>query len=396
MAFGGEIGSAFVRIRPDTHSFKAETESGVKGAFAGVGKIIAGAIAVTGFADLTKHLADAAAEQQVELASVKKAVENTGAAWEFHGKQVDEVLKGISRSTGFTIADVSQSFVRLESGTKNTAQSFKLLGLAADVSRARHLGLAQASVILTRASQGSSASLRRLGIVIPNLSVHYDTLKGKIDKLVAGGDKFTAAQKLQIKDALAHAKALDVQASKVNVISEVEKRFGGQSKVFAQTAQGQFARLHENLNELAADLGTLLLPGLAAGAAGISHWVDGLRESQGVHDAFKAGVHDIGVAFNDVKAVVETIGPPLVTVARGILDIGHAIGSTPIITFVATFKALAIASAAATAAQAFYNRAVQAGVLPATEAAAANTALAASEDAVAGSGAAAGAGGMAA
>src|SRR6476646_5611368 len=106
----GEIGQAFVRIRPNTTGFKSEAESGIKGAFSGIGKLIGATFVIGGIAQATSAVAKAAADQQAQLAVVRHGIEQTNAAWVLHGKTVSTILEEQARATGFTVAELSGSF----------------------------------------------------------------------------------------------------------------------------------------------------------------------------------------------------------------------------------------------------------------------------------------------
>jgi hypothetical protein len=362
-----EIASAFVRVRADTRSFKAETEHGVRGAFAGVGKIVGGAFAAAGAFEAVKSITGAASKQQEELAVVRKAVEDTGAAWKVHGQTVNQVLIDLAEKSGFTVADLAQGFTRIQIGTKDTAKTLTVLDSAMDISRARHIGLGQAAVVLSRLVQGNAGGLSRLGIILPKVSEHMDALRARQaaavaeaerlrrewERQTATGTKFTDQQKYQHKLELerlkdqgkitaeekARAQALDKEATKTRGLAEVQARLGGQSETYAKTAEGAFSRFRETLNEFEVTLGKQVLPSLAGAALGAADFFKGLGENKQVIGFVTSSVKDFKSGLESAKGVLEAIGPPILAFGEGVLKIAQAIGTTPLLVFFATFKA---------------------------------------------------------
>lgn len=366
-----ELASAFIRIRPNTTGFKAEAERGVRSGLSGIGKIVGGAFAAVGLEEGVRKVAEAAASQQEELSVVRQAIKSTDSAWVVHGKTVSDTLRETAVKFGFTVSDLAQGFTRIQVSTKDSSKTFSLLDAAMDVSRARHLGLAQAAVVLAKAQSGNVTGLQRLGIVIPKVTAAQDGLKRKHDEAVAAGAKFTKEQELQYKTALAQAKALDAQATKTNVLSEVQARFGGQAANFARTAEGSSQRFHEAVNELEVSVGNGLLPTLTQAAAGATKLFKQLADG-GEVQAFAAGTaRELAGGYRVVKAVADALVPPLTLVAKGIGEIAHVAGGGGIVAFAIGFKSLSVAIGVAGAARAKWDAIVAQGAGTAAAAAAA-------------------------
>lgn len=271
------------------------------------------------------------------------------------------MLRSQAVEFGFNVAELAQGFTRIQVGTQNTAKTIKLLSLAEDVARARHLGLAQAGVILAKASQGNDTSLRRLGIIIPKVTEHVDALRAAHDKAAAAGATFSKSQKLVYENAIANATAQDKEATKTRLIAEIQKRFGGQAAEFAKTAQGAFARFHESVNEFEVALGTALLPGLTKAALASAHFFKGLADNKGVASAAGETAHALGEGFHAVGEGLKEINVVAGPTAHLLKDITKFAGAGGILTAVVAYKALGFAVGVAGSVQARYIAVKQAG-----------------------------------
>lgn len=334
--------------------FKAETETGVKSAFQGIGKIIGAAVAFGGVAEIGKSIVDAATEHQAAFDVLDRTIKNAGASTKVAGQEIESLLEKEARLKGFSDEELASSFVRLVSATGNSTKAYKDLGLAEDLARARHIDLATAALALSKAEQGSFTSLQRYGIIVHSASTETDKLKAAHDRAVASGATFTAQQKQEYAAALATAKANDGLAKSVAAIQLVQSRFGGTANTFADTASGQIARLRQDFHQLEVQAGTPLLAGIAGGAEGLGELITKLVEGQRVGKAFAAGEKEITAGLHDVKAVAETVGPPLLAIVSAGAKVVETIGAGPIIAAAAAYKGLQIVLVTVSRAEAFY------------------------------------------
>jgi hypothetical protein len=389
-----ELGSAYVRLRSDSSGYQAEVERGVKAGFANVRHIVGGAFAAAGVFEGAKAVIESAAEHQSAFAVVDQTLENARQSTELYGTSVEALLEKEARLKGFHDEDLASSFVRLVSATHDSARAFKDLGLAEDVARARHIDVTVAALALSRAEQGSTQSLSRLGVVIHHNNSAVAELKHRHDEAVASGAKFNAQQKLIYQDALLQVAAQDKVTGRLQAFDIVQQRFGGSAAKFAQTASGQFQRTEQDIHQLEVAVGAHALPIVNDLAEGIGKYAVELTHSELVQSAVAAGLHDIVVIGVDLRDVLREIGPPLLDIATVGAQVVSAIGAPALIAATGTYKVLGVATAAVATAEAFYQRALLAGMPVKAEATAANAALASSEVAVAGAGDAAAAGGL--
>lgn len=350
-----------MRIRPNLGTFRSETQTGVRSAIGGVAKSVATIAGVAGGIRFFESAIKDAAEEQRALAALRQSVVSVGAAYTINGKSLDEILQKMEVATGVGLPELAQGFLRLVTQTKSSRVALRDLGLAEDVALARHLRLAQSAVILARAEGGSATALRRLGIIIPAVTAHSAALTREHERAKAAGVEFTASQELAYKAALAQAGALDKQASKTRIISEIQRRFGGQTEVFAKTAQGEAARFHESVKNILEDVGNVLLPGLSAGAERADVLVERLRDSEGFDHALSSGFHAIGEAGHVAAEGIALVAPVLTVAAHAAADVLSFTGTGGLLAFAAGWKAVGIGTSVAAGAERRYQAVLAAG-----------------------------------
>lgn len=360
----GDIATRYVRIRPDTSGFKQETDRQVASALKGVKRTIAATLGGAGIYEVLKSTFEAAAGRQSAGAAVELAVKNAGAAWVVYGKTVEQILEEQEHSKGFDFEEQAQAFGRIEQQTKNTKQSIDDLNLAMDVSRGRHLQLAQVATALAKLEGGNAQSLQRLGIITDKYSGSQDALKSRIADVNAaiqaqtashqknydGQLKLTAAQtallglskselkqrEAGLKAQLTGAAASDKQITTDRARAELLRRYGGQAETFAHTASGQLAILHTSIQQLQESIGTAFLPLLSQGAKDLGDWANSLANSASFQDKLATGAHDVGAGLQAIGTGIHAVEPLL-----GLLqDLVDLIGVGPIVAFVAAWRLL--------------------------------------------------------
>jgi hypothetical protein len=316
---------------------------------------------------------------------IQTSVKNAGAQWKIYGETVEQALEKGENRTGFDFEEQAQGFGRLIQQTKNSKQALDLLSTAEDISRARHLELAQVTVALSRAQAGNTQSLSRLGIVIPKYTAQLDALKAREDDIAkaqtaqtqAGAKKYagtialTQAQRdlaalspiqlqnlaLELKAQEAAAAAADKRRGAELAIGEVSKRYSGQAAVYAQTAAGSYARFRVAIQQVAEAIGTAALPRLTELAQSGARLALELSRSEkvgrvttGVLDDIAGGAHAVATAYNVLE-------PALKTAAQ----LAQALGPGPILAGIAAYKALGLAQSAQTLIEAKYLALQKAG-----------------------------------
>ena len=158
-------------------------------------------------------------------AALGRAFKNTGTTTEKYQGQID-TLNGKFEKYGYTNAQTEDALQRLVSATGNVDGSFKAMGTAADIARARHIDLDTATGLMAKTMGGNVTAAKRMGIVLPQ-------------------------EVLKIKDPVEKANA---------VMKILNDRFGGQAATAADTFGGKMEATKAKVTDMAAKLGEKLIP----------------------------------------------------------------------------------------------------------------------------------------
>ena len=281
-----------VSIFADAKQFTAELDKAA-GKTKAWGKAagVAGLAIAGGLAYGMEKSVKLAQEGQVSQARLGNAFANSGNNVNKWTGQIGKAEQA-GNNLGFTNIDVRDSLGSLEIATHKPAMAIKDLGVAEDIARFKHIGLTDASKMLTMAMAGSTRAVKQLGLTIPPVTsatdkakASYTLAKNALTAQLGSTSKMTAAEKVHAQalqaalktkyDAItATAKLTDKQQTASNVIAMVSQKLHGQASAFAATAQGGAARLHAQLTSLGESFGNVILPafakfiGVLANAAG--------------------------------------------------------------------------------------------------------------------------------
>lgn len=253
-------------VRPGVAGVEREL-GGLNKSVAGIGK--AAKLAIAGFVGLEvggkvaegiKSVTEAAIHAEASQKILAKTVNNSGVSWRKHGEVIERNLKVMGTTKGFLEGPMRDAFDKLIASTHNQRKSFTDLSLAIDISRARHISLAQASILVAKTTQGNVTGLKRLGISTVAVTTNVDKLTAAHAKAKDSGQKFSAAQTEQYKAQLAAAKASDKQATAVAVLAALQKQFGGSGKAYADSTAGGIDKINAQVEQLKIQIGQQLLP----------------------------------------------------------------------------------------------------------------------------------------
>lgn len=205
---------------------------GLGGTFGGFNASLAafGASAAT----LTGILADAAraaAEEEAEFQRLITAVEATGASFDAHAVSVDRAVQA-AQALSFADDQAVNALNTLTTTTGDAEKALDLLGLSMDLARGKGIDLATASGIIGKVAAGNMTILSRYGIV------------------------------------------LDEGATSTEALAQIQARFSGQAKTFADSNVGAAQRIKNEFDNMLESVGSstgefqsllLLLPGLSSG-----------------------------------------------------------------------------------------------------------------------------------
>lgn len=275
-----------IRLIGDTKEFNAALDNSQRklGTF-GAESTKFGTVAKAGFAaaglaavGFGAFAVKSALEGQRAHAQLDVAIKNTGHSYSEYGAKIDESSAKLAKF-GFENDEVEGAITTLTRATHNAGKATELMGLAADISRARHIGLSEASSLLAKVELGRYSVLTRLGVA-------------------------SKEQVANIKN--------EHQATQL-----LSNLYGGSAAANAKTFEGQVEALQAQFKNFAEQVGTKAIPVLNTL----------LHDSLSVIDAFeKANKATDGWLG---KIVLFTAGVSLATVAVGKLVVASE--SVPLI-----------------------------------------------------------------
>jgi hypothetical protein len=191
-----------------------------------------------GLKDLEGFLKDSihvAEEAQTSITGLATAMNNAKVNTEANRQAMEKSTQAMM-NLGFTGNDARGALTKLVTSTGSVTQAQKLMGVAADYARLKHMDLATAATVLSRGTVGAARAFREYGITL-------DTNLPKNQAIT---------------------KAFD----------ELNQKIGGQAAAYAETYAGKMAILSSKTNELKEKIGTMLLPVLTK----LSSWFIGSLE----------------------------------------------------------------------------------------------------------------------
>lgn len=232
------------------------------GAFSTLGRSLAfassGFIAFAVGAQLIRSSIDAARELAIAQRQVTKQLEVGGASWGQYGEQIDKATLKLTHLAGFTHTDLLASFTGLFRVTGSVKDSLRLVSVAADVARGRHIALSAASNALAKAAGGSFSALRRLNIIVPQ------------------------------------------GATKMQALEFVQRKYAGQAKA-GTSAQDRFNATFVATQEI---IGSALLPVFTRYLTQLGNWLAKMNESGRLQRDVNHFVSDAGDLFHTVGDVI--------------------------------------------------------------------------------------------
>lgn len=302
----GNIGEAWVRVRPEFLSFGDEVAKGVGEAGAkasesfgkkfGAGLMAAGGAATAVGGILVKM------SEPLESANARldNAIKNTGnEAGEFK-KQIDDTVKHMEKY-GHTADDTKNALASMTEATNDPKKALADMGVAADLAADKHISLTAAAKIVDQVLAGNTRTLKQYGINMASaktattdlgkatgdVTKTADTLAkaqqhlADLEAVDAGKKKLTIADHIALRNAQdavtkatdAHNAALTkVQTAQLNfnaatkggtdALALLENKIKGGADAQAQTFGGHIAALRAKFVDMAAELGAKVGPAL--------------------------------------------------------------------------------------------------------------------------------------
>ncbi len=258
------------------------------GAFRGLGRSIAfasgGFLAFASAGQFLRSSVDAAIEAQVTQRQLGVQLRNNGKNFADYRAQIDKTNLRLSTLSGFTKDQLDASLTTILRTTGNVSKALRDNATAADLARARHIGLAQAAFIIAKVEAGNTTLLRRQGFEIKKNA--------------------TAEQALAV----------------------VRAKVAGQARAGATEQQRFGATLHDSQ----VIIGTALLPVLNKYLISGTKWLQQMNESGKLQKDVSGAAKDFASVMSDVKTVVEDVDKVTGSFAHtleiliGLLWAGHA------------------------------------------------------------------------
>lgn len=320
-----EIGEAFVRIRPDTSSFKGETSTAVRrdlqaterqfgafgrgaaygsGALRGFGRaaLYASTSLIGGYGLIfaLRKVTDAAKEHQVVEGQLTAAVRASGLNYAAYREEIQKAITA-QEDLGFSEESSVRTFTLLLRATRNVAEATQAQALTADIARGRNKSLEVVANAVSRAYGGQTAALRRL---VPSIK--------------AG-------------------------VTAIQAIHQAQAAYAGAAANYAKTAQGAQDRLNVAIHRTEVTIGTALIPTITRLSTHLADWLNQSKNQQRIQHDVNTAVRDgsallaaLATGLSDVKA----IATPLVKTMGGLTNAVELLVSV-----MAARKILAFASA---------------------------------------------------
>jgi hypothetical protein len=208
---------------------------------------------------------------------LKDAVKGSGQQWKKYSGELVDATHRQSVMGAFTLPETTDSMAKMELATGNTSKAIHLNSLAMDIARGRNISLQSSSLLVSKAYQGNTTSLKRLGIALPEI-----------------GKKMSKVEARQ------------------KILNYLSKKFGGDAKAYGNTAQGSLDKLNVAFEDLKGTIGSALLPVIKNLAGRFSKW---LGQKKNV-ELLTSKARDFGKALNSqVIPALKTIVGLLKTMA---------------------------------------------------------------------------------
>lgn len=229
----------------------------------------------------------AAAAEEAAIARLSQALDNVGQSMSLDG--VESFIDGMARATGVADDQLRPAMVTLVNATGDAAEAQRLMSLALDVSAGSGRDLNSVTMALSKAANGQTTALRRLGVPLSEAAIKSGDLR--------------------------------------LVTSELNDVFGGQAARAANTYEGRIKRLGVAFGELQESLG--------------KGFLDGLQGSE-------EGTRSLTGAIESLEPAMEGLGAMVATQVNGLGDLADIMGllktetgqaDSGFVTFMQTVKA---------------------------------------------------------
>jgi hypothetical protein len=328
MAFGGK--NLTVYLTSDVSKFRKGLRTADKDArgFAGrmnkIGKGVAvgmAGAAAAGAVAAVKFAADgieAAVADQSSQAQLALAMRNTTNATDEQVESMEEWIKTQQEMTGIADDELRPAMARFLRSTKNQARAQSLASTAMSISVATGKDYASVASALAKAEDGTTQSLKRLGLTIGPLAQNYAAMitlsrnLAKAETLAAGAREEYGAKSKEYAKALAAVQKVQDKIANVKGdggtkwVKELNEQFSGAIAADAATYAGKIRRVRDAWGELQEAFGTGVIDNLGTGNETMGNFATTLYEAQPA--AARIG-ELVGILATNMAETAKYIGP---------------------------------------------------------------------------------------
>lgn len=214
----GPVGVALDTVRSSIEKVGGSGGAGVKGALLG----IAGGVTALGVGMAVEGVRAADAYEKAHVA-LEQAIKNAGGTYEVNKKQI-ESLDSSFHQFGYTSEQTEGALSHFVTGTQDVQKSLHLMGLAADIAKARNIDLTSATDLVTKASEGNLRALKQMGIDLPVTAGNALKLQQAQDAVAKAQEAVNAATAKAGETAAQHAAHLKAQESATIAVQAAEEK----------------------------------------------------------------------------------------------------------------------------------------------------------------------------
>jgi hypothetical protein len=256
----------------------------------GYGAALVGGAGIVGGLEAVAHASIDAGKAQAALDAQLKAV---GISYKDHREEIDKVLTKTSQLTGFMDKDLEGALGNIVRSTGNLGQSFKLIGLAADIARTKHIGVADAGQLIGKIFAGNTRVLKSLGI--------------QLDPVTKAQDKLKESTKHASDEQKRAAVAEDKRATAQKAIAALQQKLGGQAEAYGKTTAGSLDKMKAAVDRLEIKIGNALAPTIKDVATKVGNFVTQMEQGKGAGGRFADQMDKLWGSIKPVlKVVVDT------------------------------------------------------------------------------------------
>lgn len=231
-------------------------------------------LGVAGLAFGIKDVVEAGISWQEQQDALVTALRNTRAGGEETAKALENAARRSSMAGGFSEEDQITGITKFVSETKSASKAMQYNAAVTDLARGAHLDYGTALKMVQMAATGAGRGIQKyVGVVVPSTknvqelnrahAVNIYNLQQQARAMGKAGPEWLKQQMLihgVSAASLAHAKAMDKQATAAVVVSRIQRTFGDQTKVYSESTAGQVSNMENSFKDLERNIGISLLP----------------------------------------------------------------------------------------------------------------------------------------